>query len=580
MNEKTTFDHLIRELPSEERDDLLERIRQEVTVKIKQEPLWEGKKMPGIAVEAEYARQPWYYHLRLFIMSLFSAKSPVALYREQEITKLGRSIAEQAPEMYDLSRHVLRAGFYQELVNLKKGARFFYDALDVILGRNRGAFYAFLGSLHMEDIHTRLVSGTDPAVIAAANPRITLTELCHIACRNVEDTTDLIDETEQRAMYEDIRFLQCLKQLASFPFDQVIQAFKRDPVAGGEMTCPAAPVRDTLSQLNDILFSFKKNPPLSLLEALFVFMLQERMREQGVDTAGEIWKLLAGAERSLEAVRKFNRTTHLTLLLRYAFGDLSLSPVVLSGGGEWVPIYREYWKGPVKERCAEYLRTTCSRELQESFLSFFKGSTLSVLKHAGSPDVPEGIPVHKTEAVSLEFLKTYRARVFTRDAAAVLNTILTNGEFYDWNSHFDFLSVYNWLDNLEGAVDTFEHRISPIGDFGIRYAAAQKGMGSLAFKRRRAQGVITEVNEEALRIIEQGKTALVGLVDLLNGIMKKETANTYGGLINFYKLADRGGVFMKHLSAAAQNARTALKMLEEIEHLEREGEGGQVISNR
>jgi hypothetical protein len=236
----------------------------------------------------------------------------------------------------------------------------------------------------------------------------------------------------------------------------------------------------------------------------------------------------------------------------------------------WLAIYREYWKGLVKDRLAGHLRMTRSRELQESFLSFFKGIKLKALKHAKAEDGYEGVPIRKADALSLAFLRTYHAVVFTRDAAAVLNTILINGQFYNRDSHFDYFSTYNELDTLGETVDQFEYLISPMGDFGIRYAAAQKEVGSLTLRRRRVQSVINEVHGEAGQIIWRGKEVLAAMIDLLNGIMKGETGNSYGALINFYRLADKGGAFMENISAAAGHARTALKLLEDIEHLEME----------
>jgi hypothetical protein len=310
---------------------------------------------------------------------------------------------------------------------------------------------------------------------------------------------------------------------------------------------------------------------MSLFEALFVFMLQEKIKTPGFDVNAETRKLLSKAERSLAAIRKFNQMTPLTLILRCASRDLSLSPVLIRGGEDWLAVYRDYWKHLINDQFTRYLRLTRSRELRESFRSFFKGVSLKLLENAESETNPGGIPVK--EALSLSFLRTYHAVVFAGDNESVLNAILINGEFYNQDNQFDFSSSYNVLNRLEEAVDRFDYQISPFGDIGLRYAAAREELTSLTLKRRKMQGIIDEAALVAIQIIGEAKTALITMIKVLNGIMNKETVSKYDTLINFSKLAGKGISFTEGVSIAAQNARTALALLDELNFLETERQG-------
>jgi hypothetical protein len=558
-----TFKRLARELSPGERESLLQRVRSQFI--LNKDPLYTDKELPTVDVEDEYARLPWYYHVGFFILSFFSAKPSLKLYQDRKITKLGRIIDSQAPGFYNHSRSLLLPEFYKELVELKESARFFFNALDVGVSRDRGAFYVFLGSLEMEDIHNSLDQRTDPGTIVEQNPGMTSLELCRLAYRKMEDTIDMINEDQRTAMYEDIRFLSCLKQLASFLFDRVIMAFNHDPSAGG-MTCSALVVRELLVNLNNILCSFKKIPSMSLFGSLFVFMLQEKMNEPGFDINEETQKLLAKAERSLTAIRKFNRTVPLTLIVRCASRDLSLSPVLIGGGEDWLALYRDYWKRLIKDRFTRYLRTARFREIQESCRSFFKGLNLKVLENAESETNPDGIPVK--EAFSLSFLRTYYAVMFAKDNAAVLNTILLNGEFYNRDNQLDFSSSYNELNKLEEVIGGFDNLISPSGELGLRYAAAREEITSLTLRRRKVQGILDDAALAAAQIIKQSKAALITMGDVLNGIIKKDSGSKYDTLINFSALTGKGTVFTDGLFNAAQNVRTALTILDEIKRLE------------
>jgi hypothetical protein len=563
-----TFKRLAQELSPGERKNLLQKLRNQLI--LNQDPLYIENDFPEIEVEDEYVRLPWYYHICYLVLSFFLSKPPVKLFHEREIAKLGRIINEQAPGFYDYSRSLLLPEFYRELVDLKESARFFFNALNVSVNRDRGAFYTFLGSLVMEDIHNKLVQETDPVKIWEKNPGTPIAELRRIAFRKMEDTVGLINETQRTTMYANIRFLYCLKELASFLFDRVIMAFDQDVSAGG-LTCSALAVRELLSNLNNILFSLKKIPSMSLFESLFVFILQDQMKDPGFDVNAEIRRLLSRTERSLMTIRKFNQTAPLTLIVRCASRDLSLSPVLISGGEDWLTIYRDYWKHLIDDRFTLYLRTTRSQELYESLGVFFKGVNLKLLENAESETNPGGIPVK--EALSLSFLRTYHSVVFAEDSAQVLKSILINGEFYNRDNQIDFSSVYNELDRLENSINDFNDLISPSGDIGKQYEAVRADMSSMVIKRRKIQTILDEVSGAAVQIIDQSKTALITMVNILNGIMKKDMVGKYDTLVNYSKLAGKGTVFTENLAAAARNTRRALNLLDEIGFLEMEQRG-------
>jgi hypothetical protein len=552
-------------LSAEEREDILRRIRERLA------PDGEPPRpeAPGVDAEREYARLPWHARLGLFLLSLFTSRTPAALYRDRELARLGRTIASQAPGMYDFSRNMLLSGFYRELAGLRESARFFCGALGALAGQGRRAFYGLLGSLEMGNIHARLLAETDPRALEEANPGARPPELRRIAVQGIEESVNLASEEQRRAMQEGARYAQSLERLAAFPFGQTALQFFPDR---GGAACFAPAVKDALRHLNDTLFSLRQSPPPSLFEALFVFALQDRAEEPGFDPGEEARKLLDGAERSLGVVKQFGRATLLTPTLRCVFRDLSLSPAEAGGGEDWLAAYREHWEALFDGRLERSLRAARFRALRESLLLFFKGGSLQELQHAASERNPGGVPLRETAALRLSFLKTYRATVFARDNEAALRAVRFNGKFRSRESQFDFSSSYDELRNLDDAVGGLERQLSPAGAFGLRHAAALRGAASPP-RRRRAREVAEEASLAADRIAERSALALAGLADALQGIANKET-NGLPSLINLREVAGKGTGFMDRLSAAAEHARAALGILNEIEGLERRNETG------
>jgi hypothetical protein len=566
MDGDNTFSQLTRELSPGEREKFLQKVRNQSVLNT--EPLYVDENTAPVEVEEAYMRLPWYQRLVFYILSLLSAKPPLVLYQEKAIIKLGRLIEAQSPGFYSQPKSLLLPEFYKELVNLKESARFFFNILDVSVGRDRGAFYAFLGSLEMEDIHSKLMVDTNPEALVVKNPEASVVELRRIAYRNMESAIDIIDENQRTAMYEDIQSLYCLKHLSSFVFDRLILAFDMDSSVGG-MACSALSVRDLLSNLNNILFSFKKIPSLSLIESLFVFMLQDMMQEPDFDINAESEKFLAKAESSLNSIRTFNQTVPLISIIRCISRDLSLCPVLISGGEDWLAVYQDYWKQFIKNRFSQYARMAHSRELQASFQSFFKGVNLKPLKNAASADNPKGIPVK--EALSLSLLRTYYATLFEGNNDRVLDIILINGEFHNRDNQIQFSWSYNELNKLENVISAFDEKLSPTGDFGLRYALAQGELTSLAQKHQKVQEITEKINLAGDQIVEQGKAALVAMNNVLSGIIRKNSINDkYDTLINFAKLAGRGAAFMENLFKALQNIQTVLTLLDKIRSQETE----------
>lgn len=554
------------ELSLEERKNLLDKLIGHSS--ISKAPLYEEpEEVPVEDVETRYAQLPWYYRLWYFLLSLFRARSPMNVYEDQQVAKLGREIEESSPGLYDYQRNQLLTEFYKALQDLKGSARFFYTALDASVNRDKGAFYAFLGSLEMGDIHRRLNQETNPKTVVEKNPDVAEAELRQLALGIMEDALGGLTESQRKAMYYDARVLYCLKELSSFLFDRIIMAFSCG-ASSQDYTCTAGIVREQLITLNNILYSIRQPPPMTLLESLFIFILQDRLEEPEFDINGEMRNLLSRAEDALVVLREFNRRVPLTQILRCASRNLSLSPKAISGGEDWFIVFREHWKRQIEAQFSEYVGTRRRQEILNSLRYFFQGTNLKMLGNTASDTNPEGIPL-KT-AFALSFLLTFYSAVFTHDINLIIRPILIDGEFFKPENRIEFTESYNTLIKLEDVIKKFEREIAPSGDYGKRYGLARGEMSSLPAKRRKIQIIMEEVDEEAAEIIEQAAGAMKNMVNILGGILRKEPEGKYDTLVNMAKLAGKGTGFAEGIGDSIQKFRRALQLLEDIAIMETE----------
>ncbi|MDR2305245.1 MAG: DUF5312 domain-containing protein [Treponema sp.] len=560
-----TLNKLVSELSLEERKNLLEKLKGQST--ISPEPLYtEVEKGSAVTFDEQYTKLPWYMRLYYFIISLFKSKSPIKVFEDSQIGSLGRRIEAQAPGIYDCQRNYLLYEFYRLLSDLRDGARFFFTALDVSVNRDKGEFYAFLGSLEMPEVHRYLIRNTSPEAIAERSPDMGESEMRQTAFKAMEDAIAEISEQQRNAMYSAARSLTCLKELSSFLFDRVLMAFGFEPSVEGQV-CSANVVREQLITLNNLLYSLREPPPLTLLESLFVFVLQDRTAEQGFDINREMRNLLSRAEISLAAVRTFNRQVPLTLILRCAGRDMSLASRAISGGEEWFVVYREYWKRHIEALFAEYMRNRRHLDLIRSFGYFFKGTNLKVLSNTVSESNPNGLPI--TEAFALSFLLTFYSAVFMRDINKFFRPILLDGEFIKRENRTEFTESYNDLIKLEDDIRRFEANISPSGDLGKRYVQIRGEMSSLPIKRRKIQMVLEEASTEARQIIDRSREAIKTLIKVTNGILKSD--ERYDSLSNLDKLASRGQAqtaFLNGLSDTVKSFQKTLDLMDDIDAME------------
>ncbi|MDR2135557.1 MAG: DUF5312 domain-containing protein [Treponema sp.] len=558
-----TLERLATNLSLEERQKMFEKLR--ALSNLSGESLYpvppDGKTEPVLSAERQYAKLPWYYRLFYFIAGIFKNKAPHQIFTDAQIGALGRRIDTEYPGFYDYQKGLLLAGFYQLLAALKEDARFFFDALDSSVNRDRGGFYAFLGSLEMPEIHRALEAETEPGGLRGRNPAASESELRQNALRVMEEVFARITEAQRAAMYRNARSLYCLKELSSFLYDRVLLAFGP---AGDGQSCSVRVVKELLGNLNNTLFSLRDPPSLALLESLFVFVPQEREAVPG----RELQQLLGRAERALANIRNFNRALPLTLILKCGNRDIAYCPRQISGGEDWYTVYRDYWRRYVTARFAEFIKNRRREELGEAYRKFFSGAEpLSLANAAGEGDA-EGFPLGA--ALSLSFLLSFYKLVFVPEINPLLLPVAAEGGFINKENRAEFAGGYNDLAKLGNDIQGLDRKIGAGGVYGERYAQARQDTSSLPVKRRKIQLALEDAEEEGRQIVERARLALGGLVNTVAGIVKKETGGRYESLSNFAQLEAAIPDFSAKLREAGERLKEALKTLDMVAALEAE----------
>ena len=563
MADNGIFSKLVSSLSAEERKNLFDKLKTQSN--ISSGPLYHEEEVTASAIDisTEFSALPWYSRFWLFILSLIRGKPAVDVFAERQVSALAQTIEERSPSLYDNSRQMLLPAFCRQIEKLKEAARFFYTALDTSVSRDKGAFFAFLGSIEMPEAHNKLLEETDPAIISEKYPDKSDTELRQLALRSMDDALTLVSEAQRGAMYFNARSLNCLKGLSSFLYDRIIMAFKYNSALNCS-SCSVNVVRELLVSLNNVLLSLRVVPPLTLLESLFIFILQERTGEPGFDMNKETRLLLEKADESIGTIRDFNKNVPLTWILRCSEKNMLITPHEISGGEDWFVVYRDYWRRRIDFLFADYFKDRRRKEMLNSFRYFLKGHSLRVLSNTSSDSNSDGMPIKGTFALS--FLYTFYSVVFMPDINKILRPIMIDGDFEEKETRVEFAESYNILIKLEDDIKSFEHEISPDGDYGKRYAAARQEISLLQIKRRKIQIILDEAQVDSKKIIDQVKSSSRRMVNILGAFRGKDTRGRYGGLANIDAMG--GNFFVMGIDETVQQFQKVLKILDDIEAME------------
>ncbi|MDR0670128.1 MAG: DUF5312 domain-containing protein [Treponema sp.] len=578
MLEMDTLERLATNLPLDERQKMFEKLQ--ALSNLSAESLYpvpaNEKTGSVLPVEKQYAALPWYYRLFYFVLSILKNKTPRQIFMDAQIGKLGRRVDTEYPGFYDYRNGLLLPNFNRLLAALKEDARFFFDALDISVNRDRGDFYSFLGSLEMPEVHRALEAETEPGKLRIKNPDIPDSELRQSALRIMEEIFTRITETQRTAMYRDARSLYCLKELASFLYDRVLLAF-----SSGEGTCSIKVVKEMLGSLNNILFSLKDPPSLALLESLFIFILQEQTPKPAFGVPGnagngstafgdsrEIQRLLGRAEGALANIRNFNRRLPLTLILKCGNRDISYYPRQISGGEDWYTVYRDYWRRHITARFTAYLKERRREELGEIHRKFFSGAETPRMANAAGDNDTEGFPLGAAQ--SLSFLLGFYKLVFVPEINPLLLPLVAEGGFTNKENRVEFSGGYNDLAKLGTDIQSLDEKIAAGGIYGERYAQARQDMSALPIKRRKIQLALEDAEEEGRQIIERARLAIDAVVNIITGIVKNETGKRGDYLSNLTLFEAKFPDFLARLREIGERLKETLSTLDGVAALKAE----------
>jgi len=564
------FDHLVAALSNDERALLLERIKSSMPVS--PEPLYSAQTASGgAAIAAPKAEDLGFLaRLLLFLRSLFTGKSREELLREDGLKAIARRIEARYIGIIDYRRSLLLGFVAEELRSLRDSARFFYDALDRSVERDKGAFYAFLASIELPDTHARLLAEADPDKLAVSmaelHSQVEDSTLRAAALAAYENVFSELSDRGRRAMYQDLRSVLFLKRLSGFLFDRLLGGFKEGPDASSAASF--FDVRELIFELGDILFSMSEPPSTSLMGAIFVFAEREALGAGAEAAVSVVSGDMQKANAALASIRSFNARVPLFDILKLVSGDPEYLPRELPGGEDWFTIYKSFWRERIDAALDDWRTEHRTKALVEEISAFVGEPGPAGFAHI-SREETEGAPALR-QNMALIFLDAFYRGPFLRELNRPLKLVLVDGEFYRKDNRVEFTDAYDSLLRCPELLAGLDSKLGPEGEFGSVWMAVRNEIGSGGpMKRHKLQSIERSVEEEAEHIIRREGLALKTMAAVLQGFLKGEAGGRYDSLANISYIDGKANRdFLRSLEKARGRCERALSLLAELSGLD------------
>ena len=532
------FDELSAKLSTHERKDLLEKLQSPDVGH--DAPLFAGDAAEDTEANPQevYSRMGLIHRLFLAIKAIFIQRDVAALVEEEMIEKVGRTIKQKCPGVFDNRSGLLGEEFKHKFEALGRGLSEINAPVKSCFGTERRAFIAFLGSAIMPILHERLMHASDPEGEGAdtLDNEFELRKRVQIATREVLSEIDQGARSQVYAMYRALFFLS---ELVSFPL-------LRSAAADGFVA--AQPVgsrlRGDLSDLCDTYASMRVPPSDPALSAMVVFhnrnITDEVEREATIETE------TAKARSAISELQTFYRAVPLHDILKILNRNPQYTPEIRGGGEDWFSHFRQYWE----DRAEHNLSVWIFARRMESF----HRDMLDLL----SPDVPSVLEHYDPEYRyfrSATFLLSIAEKLFARRHSRTIKTFLVNGDFYKRQNREQLTDVY----------DTFEALPSVMREAERLLLNERNPVNSRDLPNKQT----TRTDRAMEETIHKSVTYLDTLTNILNGILHGESGGAFDTVSNLNYI---GGTdnrnLLGRLALAIKDFESATQLIHQIYDLE------------
>ena len=555
----TTFDHLSSRLSSEEREDLLTRIRDSFEI---DELIEDESSTTSVAddLNIEYKKLGLFQRLLLLIKAVMTRRDIYKILEERLVERTARELERENPGLFNARDRSIGGNLLQEIEPLKEAVNYFAAPLIFAMGKQKPEFFSFLFALELPALHTNLSTTADPEAVALDNSLTSEFDIKRQMQLGVQDVLSNLPESGRKTMYRYSRFLISLNELIYFPYAGLMDKLKtRDGKSGVNVEI----LRHDLGRLADIFASFCRFSAETPVQALFLYQSDADDSQEEPDYS----EILKKAAEAISVIRGFIRSVPLPKLLKVITKNLSFKTRDIGGGEDWLVLLRRYWEQEVEKNIGIYIYRLRRTEIIAKTKSFFQSEMYSPLQFYRSDFFRDvgGVKYELTTA----FLAAFAGQNFRIEMLRTLKTFVVDSEFYKPQNRRDFTDSLEGLQEAPEAFAEFDRDISSEGDTGKAISAGREIARENSERSDIVRELLSQANAKALQLCQKTKEQLLLLVAVTKGILFGESGGQYDTISNKGYI---GGIdnerLILRLESVLERAEEAVALMNETFELE------------
>ncbi|MBN2049520.1 MAG: hypothetical protein JW760_03680 [Spirochaetales bacterium] len=556
MADTTVFDRLVAELSREERQKLLEKIRDDTYVP---EVVFQEEDEEETGLEAGYGKPGLLERFILFLMALFSGRSRQEVRENWIFKRASKDLERHYPGIVDFQEGILLNDFYAALESFSRKFTIFSEPLHEITGSTKEEFYAFLAGLEMPDLQRELQEALVPLSEEGQLETDEPSNLKREIEFKMEDLLNTIEQSEHDRMYLNARKVAWVKAVTFFPFRTILAEFEASAERSGKI-CYLGKVMNQLTALADLIVSYPAVPAKAFFQALITYRYREDMQKEDFDYETKSQDFVTAAVEALDQFADFTRTIPLVQIIRLYKHNTAYFPRRSTGGEDWLMLLRQFWFNRLNDGYQYFLSRREMNALTQKAAAFLKQK--SIASHARYRFDAWGYGITPRYEKSYAFLRGFYQNVFLPDINPTLKIVLIDGEFYKEQNREEFTEAYNQITQACDELISFDEQLTEQGERGKLIALVEKELITKPQRARKIAAILQVVDKDLGLKIAALLKHLELMEKVLKGIVYGEKGGRYDTLSNIGYLGKRSNVsFIVRLSGVHKKIETAVSLL-------------------
>ncbi len=562
---ESVFDRLAREISRDERRSLLLKIGE--TQDLNEEPmrLDDASGNEPVLLDREFADLSIFARLRIILTGFFTGRGRNKVTEEFLLHKIQHKVERAAPGLIDFRREIVSPKLYQSIAKLRSAMDVFKRPMIRAMEGDKPDFYALLGKLEFEDIQTRFENEPEPDRLANLSPEALPVEIKRQMDSLFEGILEDIVPDRRRRMIAHTTALARLKMLVRYPYDRILNLFppgEHGPGGSASIRQLKAP----LLELGDALYAFQSPPSTTLLETLFLFELQDTLGDDDNLLELELTDRMDRAAAALDIVRKINSDIPWVNLLKALAEDIQYGPGPVSGGEDWFRVFKKFWKERLGIRYSVWSDRKRLTEILRGLTVLWGLDLIPMVPGYRGVEFPDNIqPRHESSfaAVRTLFLEIFQGRLYH-----ALNLVKIDGKFYKKDNRREYDEVFGRFLKIPDKIRSFENRIKPDGEYGIRHGDLRREAASGEDTVGRLRDFVQLLDRESQNIVIPLIGDLKAMSLLLKGILSGN-GGAYDTLSNMSEIGGQGhDTFRVNLQDVRNTVDQSAELLADLVSLE------------